>query len=478
MSVYNTQSVYSGKPYLPSFISTLKGDFMDVLRMMPEDVKKAFKEGEINVAVFGLGKMGLPLAAVFAEKGAKVIGVDINEGVVSIINSGKSHIQGEPGLEELVKKNVENGRLRATTDGIRASQDADIMVILVPTMIDDLGVVNLGPVMDSAEKISKGLEKGNIVITEATMPPGTTESLIPPLQKNGIKLGEFGLAHCPERTMSGTAIRDITGRYPKIIGADSEKTLSAVKAIYEIINSKGTIPLSSIKSAEAVKVFEGIYRDVNIALANELAIYCEEQGLDAIEVFEAANTQPYCHLHKPGAGVGGHCIPVYPWFVIKQSKRDTILLRAAREINDSMPQHMVELTRRALRDANRGMKGSNILILGLTFRGDVYEFRKSPSISYIKLLNETGAIPYVYDPVCTEKDAVRFGARWFSGYRNMDAIVIMNDSHEFRSIDLEDIGKRMRTKIVVDGRNLLMREDARKFDFIYYGIGKGSKNII
>ncbi|USS41017.1 nucleotide sugar dehydrogenase [Thermococcus aggregans] len=280
---------------------------MKLIGLNRDEVKQAFKEGKVTIAVYGLGKMGLPLAAVFAEHGANVIGVDINEKVVEMINNGENHIKEEPGLSELVERNVKAGRLKATTDGVWAAKQTDVMIILVPTLTDDRGNLKLEPVYDVARKIAKGLKKGDIVITEATMPPGTTESLVPILEESGLKLGEFGLAHAPERTMTGTAIRDITGQYPKIVGASDEKTLEAVIGIYETINKKGVIPMSSIKAAEAVKVFEGVYRDVNIALANELALWCEEHGLDALEVFEAANTQPYCHLHMPGAGVGGHC---------------------------------------------------------------------------------------------------------------------------------------------------------------------------
>ncbi|CAB50075.1 nucleotide sugar dehydrogenase [Pyrococcus abyssi] len=444
-----------------------------LLGMSREDVREAIKNGDVTIAVYGLGKMGLPLAAVFADNGAKVIGVDINERVVNSVNNGENHIKEEPGLDELVKKNVEAGRLKATTDGILAAKKADVMIILVPTLADDRGNLKLESVYDVAEKISKGLEKGDIVITEATMPPGTTESLIPILEKSGLKLGDFGLAHAPERTMTGTAIRDITGQYPKIVGASDERTLEAVIGIYETINRKGVIPMSSIKAAEAVKVFEGIYRDVNIALANELALWCEEHGLDAIEIFNAANTQPYCHLHMPGAGVGGHCIPIYPWFVINLAKKTNVrLIRTAREINDSMPRHVVELTVRALNDAGKPMKGSKILVLGLTFRGGVKEFTKSPAIDVIRELKEWGAEVYAYDPLCTREDAERFGAKWKEDFKDVDAIVIVTDHREFKTLDLKEIAAEVRTKVIVDGRNVIHPEEAKKLGFIYKGVGR------
>ncbi len=445
---------------------------MNILAMNPMEIKEKLKKGEMTITVFGLGKMGLPLANVFADAGAKVIGVDIDEERVDMVNSGRNPVPEEPGLEELLKKNVNKGRLTATTDGIKASKSADIMVILVPTLTDDRGNVDLRPVYDVADKIYRGLERGNIVITEATMPPGATESLVPILEKSGLKLGEFGLAHCPERTMTGTAIRDITGQYPKIVGANNETTLNAVSAIYEVINRKGVIKVSSIKAAEAVKVFEGIYRDVNIALANELALFCEEQNLDVLEIIDAANSQPYSHIHRPGAGVGGHCIPVYPWFVINLARRPVRLIRIAREINEYMPRHMLELTLKALNKVGIAPRNANILVLGLTFRGDVYEFRNSPSIPYIEMLKEWTENIFVYDPICTERDAERFGVKWFRGYKDMDIIVIMNDAREFKNLDLKKIANAMRCKIIVDGRGIVDREKAKSLGFIYLGVGR------
>ncbi len=446
---------------------------MKLIGLSRDEVKRVFREGKVTVAVYGLGKMGLPLAAVFADHGANVIGVDINEKVVEMVNMGENHVKEEPGLDELVKRNVEEGRLRATTDGAWAAKQADVMIIIVPTLADEKGNLKLDPVYEVAHKIARGLEKGDIVITEATMPPGTTESLTPILEKSGLKLGEFGLAHAPERTMTGTAIRDITGQYPKIVGASDEKTLEAVIGIYETINKKGVIPMSSIKAAEAVKVFEGVYRDVNIALSNELALWCEEHGLDALEVFKAANTQPYCYLHMPGAGVGGHCIPYYPWFVINLAKKtNPRLIKTAREINDSMPHHVVELTIKGLNEVGKSLKGSNVLVLGLTFRGGVREFMKSPAIPMIKELKEWGAKVYAYDPLCTPEDAKRFGAEWKEDFKNIDAIIIVTDHREFKELDLSEIAGQVRNKVIIDGRNILEPEKVEKFGFVYYRVGR------
>ncbi len=221
-----------------------------------------------------------------------------------------------------------------------------------------------------------------------------------------------------------------------------------------------------------MKEFEGVYRDVNIALANELAKYCEEKEINALDVFEAANSQPYCDIHEPGAGVAGHCIPVYPWFVINQTeKRNNELLRTAREINDSMPYHVVDLTVKGLNEIGRSLKDSNILILGLTFRGGVKEFMKTPAKPIIKELKKWSANVFAYDPICEPEDAERFGAEWKEDYENVDAIVIITDHEEFGELDFEKIGEKVRNKVVIDGRNMLDSKRIEELGFEYRRVG-------
>jgi len=443
---------------------------MKVLGLKREEVRKKVSEGKVTIAVYGLGKIGLPLAAVFADRGARVIGVDVNEKVVELVNSGINHIVEEPGLSELVKRNVDAGRLEATVDGVKAAELADVILIAVPTLVEN-GKPKIDAVKDVAEEISMGIKRGDIVITECTMPPGGTESLIPLLERSGLKLGEFGLAHAPERVSTGTAIADMTKKYPKIVGASDSDTLEAVIGLYEAINEKGVIPVSSIKAAEAVKVFEGVYRDVNIALANELALWCEEQGLDVYEIIRAANTQPYCHIHLPGAGVGGHCIPVYPWFIISSAKRNMKLLKTAREINEEMPKHVVELLVRAMNESGIPIMRSKVLVLGLTYRGGVKEFYNSPAIKIIEELKKLGFVVHAYDPLCSEEDAGIFGVSWKSDFEDIDAIVVATDHREFREINLEEVAKKVRHKIIVDGRRVLDREKALELGFVYLGVG-------
>jgi len=445
-----------------------------VLGLNENEVVEAVTQGRVTIAIYGLGRVGLPLAALFAEHGAQVLGVDVKEEVVRKVNSGISPIREEPGLEELVKRNVKRRRLKATTDGVEAARRSDVMIIAVPVVVDEKGNVKLDALIDAAEKIAQGLEKGDVVITETTLPPGTTESLVPIFSRSGLKLGEYGLAHAPERMMTGSAIEDMTVKYPKIVGASDPQTLEAVKGLYKVINKRGVIAVSSIKAAEAVKVFEGVYRDVNIALANELALWAEENGLDVLEIIRAANTQPYSHIHMPGAGVGGHCIPVYPWFIVYTSRnRKPRLILEARKINDEMPHHVVELTVKALNRAGRPVKGSKILILGLSYRGSVKEIFKSPALDIAKeLAEEWGAEVYVYDPYFTPEEVERLGFKLKEDFKEVDAIVIATDHKEFVQLDLAKIANEVRTKVIVDGRHVVDPRKAIEHEFIYVGVGR------
>jgi len=452
---------------------------MKVFGLEKNAIMDAFTSGRVTVALYGLGKMGLPLAAVFADKGARVIGVDVDQKLVNEINKGRCPIANEPGLPEMIKANVEGQRLSAIIDGVAAARESDVMVILVPCLLNSDNSPDLSAITEVCSIIARGLSRGDFVILETTVPPRTTKDiLLPILKQSGLKEGEFGLAFCPERTSSGRAIRDIAGAYRKVVsGMDKESTETAA-AIYSVINKKGVITVSDTTTAEAVKLFEGIYRDVNIALSNELALVCREIGVNSAEVFRVANEpvteetgHPYTNLLQPGAGVGGHCIPVYPYFVTKTTGTDTSLIKLARKINDSMPYHMVDLVMEGLNEAGRSIKDSDILILGLAFRGGVKETRNSPTIPIIERLRELHANVFLYDPLFSKEEIESFGAKYSNSFDNMDCLVIVTNHKEFREYDWQKIGGKMRSRIIVDGRQIIELEKVRKLGFIYRGLG-------
>ncbi|WP_458205192.1 nucleotide sugar dehydrogenase [Haladaptatus sp. NG-SE-30] len=420
-----------------------------------EDQREAFRTGEVPVAVYGLGKMGLPLAAVYAETCGNVVGADVDPAVVETINRGDCHVKREPGLADLVAETVESGSLRAVDSPIEAAQSASVHVIIVPTPITEDHDPDLGILRSVASDIADGLEPGDLVVVECTVPPGTTrDELLPLLEaESGLSRDEFGVAVCPERTSSGRALRDIRGAYPKVVGGVDDESTRVAELVYDELTDNEVISVPNATTAEAVKVFEGVYRDVNIALANELATIADDAGISVNGAIETANTQPYCNIHKPGPGVGGHCIPYYPYFLIEQFDADFPLLRTAREVNDSMPAFTVRKVEDLLAEEGKSVADSRILVLGLTYRPGVEETRATPARPICADLTERGAAVFAADPMLDDADgfdATKIPIETLADY-DFDAAVLVTDHEEFDGIDWAGFDPM----VVVDGRDAL-----------------------
>jgi UDP-N-acetyl-D-mannosaminuronic acid dehydrogenase len=425
-------------------------------------------EGDLSgttISVFGLGKMGLPLAAVLADAGAEVIGVDVDESVVEAVNDGRVPVD-EPGLDELVAKHTGRG-LTATSDGETAASRANVAIVLVPIVLDDANDPDLGPVLRAAEDVSTGVEAGDLVILESTAPLGTTagpfRTAVEPAALSASS--DFSIAHAPERTSSGRVLEDLTTSYPKIVGGIDERSTRLAASLYRTFNEPGVIEMAGATEAEAVKVFEGIYRDVNIALANELARVCEEAGVDAWSVFEAANTQPYCDIHRPGIGVGGHCIPVYPHFVTDDSG-GTPLLQTARSINDSMPERTVARLQSLLTANGVDPAEATVLVLGITYRAGVEETRFAPAMDLIDALEAAGTTVLAHDPLLDDSTIGTTGATPVAdplATGDLDGVVLATGHESYRNLDLESLRDGMRTPILVDGRNVFEESDLTGF---------------
>ncbi|MEM3063628.1 MAG: nucleotide sugar dehydrogenase, partial [Nitrososphaerota archaeon] len=318
-------------------------------------------------------------------------------------------------------------------------------------------------------KIGKGLKKGDIVITETSIPPGTTRKIIKPIlekESNLLAGKDFGLAYSPERIYEGRALKDIVENYPKIVGADDEKSLNVASAIYECIAKKGVIKMNSTISAEAEKLFEGIYRDANIALANELAIFCNILKIDYLEVRNAANSQPFCHLHLPGVGVGGYCLPFYSYFISKIAEEEgfnTSLIKIARKINEEMPNYIIKLLISIANEKNIYLKNSKIAILGLSFRGNISDTRLSPSYELIDKLNKLNSKVYVFDPFISWEDEEvkkRGGIQCKNlkeALENAEILIVATEHDQFKKINIKEIYdfSNKKLKIIIDGRNIL-----------------------
>jgi UDP-N-acetyl-D-mannosaminuronic acid dehydrogenase len=428
--------------------------------------------GEFPVAVYGLGKMGLPLAAVYAETTGNAIGVDVDPGVVDAVADGESHVVGEPGLDALVAQQVDAGRLAATTDGPGAAETARIHVIIVPTLLDDDDEPDLSTVESVADDIAAGLAPGDLVIAESTLPPGTCRDVLEPhlAAESGLERDEFGLAFCPERTSSGTALRDIRGRYPKVVGGVDDESTRAAAIVYDELSENDVHTVSDATTAEAVKVFEGIYRDVNIGLANELGRLADELGISVREAIDTANDLPMCQLHDPGPGVGGHCIPYYPHFLLDRTDEPMDLTRTARRVNDRMPSVVVDRLERDLERVDTDLAGAAVVVLGLTYRPGVAETRASPAIGVIDTLLERGANVAGVDPLVDPAD---YGARPVATddltEESFDAAVIVTPHETFDRIDWD----ALEATIVVDGRDAVDLSETAHRAYVVAGSSDG-----
>jgi nucleotide sugar dehydrogenase len=431
--------------------------------MKKEKVKKYKK----TVAIIGLGYVGLPLACLCAEKGYRVYGIDKDRSKINKINKNISPIDDKD-----VKDWIKRVKIEATAD-YSVIKKTDIVVICVPTPVDKFYNPDLKPVISATENIRKNLKKGHLIIMESTVNPGVCEEvMLSILEKSGLKAGrDFDLAHCPERINPGDPkwnVRNI----PRCIGAFSKKGLAKAVRFYQSILEAEVRPMKSLKEAEATKIIENAFRDVNIAFVNELAKSFEKLGIDLIDVLRGSATKPFAFMpHWPSCGVGGHCIPVDPYYLIERAKMsgfDHKFLKLAREINNSMPGYTIDRLKDALNQVQKSVKGTKIGVLGLSYKANVGDIRESPSLKIIKLLDEQEAKTEVYDPFFPEKSTVN---NLDELLKKVEALVIATDHSEFVKMDLGKL-KKNKIKVVIDGKNCLDKEKIKKLGIIYKGIGR------
>ena len=336
-------------------------------------------EQKANVAVIGAGKMGLPLACAIAGNGATVTACDANPRVVEAINTGKPQME-EPGVADAVASLVRDGRLRATTDTAAAVAQSEVVIVIVPVLLTALREADTSIIEAVSAQIAQGMRPGTMVSYETTLPIGGTRRLLPILERGGLAAGkDFDLVFSPERVKSRSVLQGL-GRTPKVVGGFTPAAAERAARFYSRYLGAPVINVGTLEAAEMVKLAGMMYRDANIALANELAGYCEDVGLDALDVVRAANTDGEANLLQPGIGVGGHCTPVYPYFAIHDARRRGAPLRmveAGRQINEEQPAHAVARLERAL----GSLRGMRVLILGLAFRPLVKEHTCSPAFA-------------------------------------------------------------------------------------------------
>jgi UDP-N-acetyl-D-glucosamine dehydrogenase len=423
----------------------------------------------MRVAVVGLGHIGLPLAVQYARRGHEVIGCDVDARIVEAINRGVSPHDDESALVEGVPRLVAAGRLRATTDDAEGVRQAEVVVVIVPVVVDAERQIDFGPIDAATRDIASGLQPGTLVVYETTLPVGTTRDRFGPMLAAGSGLTldrDFFLAFSPERVLVGRVLLDLQ-RYPKIVGGTSADSTRRAIEFYRAALEEGTEvrSVANAETAEMTKLAETTYRDVNIALANEYARYAAKRGIDVVEVIDAANSQPYSHIHAPGVGVGGHCIPVYPHFLFNDEP-DLRIPPLARRINEEMAAWTVEL----LGSRIGSLAGVPVLVLGVAYRADVREDAFSSAFRLRDELAAAGATVYAHDPYFDAEHLRQLGFEPYdlAAPAPVRGAIVQAGHRAYRDLDPAAIPG---LEIVVDGRNVLDRDAITEAGVAYAGVG-------
>ena len=423
----------------------------------------------------GLGHVGLPMAAMFANAGFYVTGIDIKKEIVESVLTGKSHVK-EHGLSELIERQVKNGKLKVSTEMLPVVKEADIVIISVQTPVTKTKEPDMTPLENTCKTVATGLLKGKLVVVVSTLPPGAMRKLVTQRLEKGsaLKCGhDFWLAYCPERIAPGKAIQEFMEN-SRIIGGFNKESAEIATELFKAI-TKGEIIVADCATVEVAKLAENTFRDINIGFANELALICEELGVDVMEVIRLANTHPRVTIHNPSCGVGGPCIPKDPLLLlhpVRQRGFKSRLISPSRKLNESMPKHTVNLVLEALKKSNKNIKNAKITVLGIAYKGEVEDTRNSPAEEIIHELINLGASVKVYDPYSNEDFGAKKTADVFEAVKNADCLVIVTDHNVFKKLNIPRVKELMNEKpAIVDGRRVINPEEARKQGFTYFGVG-------
>ena len=425
----------------------------------------------MKVAVVGLGHIGLPLAVQYASRGHDVLGIDLDRRIVDAIGRGSSPHDDEPALLEGVPRLVAEGRLRASTwEDADALGDVDVVVVIVPVVVDAQRRIDFRPIDAATRDIARRIGPDTLVVYETTLPVGTTRDRFGPVlaADSSLTLDEnLFLAFSPERVLVGRVFTDLR-RYPKIVGGTSAESTRRAVEFYRAALDDGTEvwAVANAETAEMTKLAETTYRDVNIAYANELARYAARHGIDIAEVIGAANSQPYSHIHQPGVGVGGHCIPVYPHFLFNDDP-ELRMPPLAREINEGMAGWAVDLAE----DRLGSLDGQSVLVLGIAYRGDVREDAFSSAFRLRDELIAAGARVYAHDPYFDDDHLRTLGFEPYDlGAPTPTRVAILQAAHrQYAGLDPSSLPG---LELIVDGRNALDRDRWRRAGVTHVGIGR------
>lgn len=420
-----------------------------------------------TIAVVGLGYVGLPLAVHAVSRGFNVIGFDIDEVKVAQLERREANF-----LDAGAQKDFREARSLAITSHEGALQGADIFIVCVPTPVNAEHMPDLRPLESAAAVVGRALTEGALVVIESTVNPGVCEEVALPIleRESGLRRGEFLFAHCPERINPGDkewSVRNI----PRVVGGYDLASRARALELYRTLIAAEVRAMGSLKETEAVKMVENSFRDINIAFVNELAMAFDRAGIDVVNVIRAAATKPFGFMaHYPGCGVGGHCIPVDPYYLIRFGYKNGFehrFLKVARHTNNAMPGYTVDLLSDQLRVKKKRLKRARVALLGLAYKRDVSDTRESPALIIRDLLTSRGADVRTYDPYALSHSNAK---KLEDALKDTDAAIIATDHRAFCSLTPHDFQK-YHVDIVIDGRNCLDKRAFQDAGILYKGIG-------
>ena len=424
-----------------------------------------------NITVVGLGYVGLPLACLCAEKGHKVYGLDIDKNKIDLINNNQSPIGDEYIINKL--ENIKN-KIHATTNANECIPNSEVVIVCVPTPVDKNNSPDLTALMEAVSAISKFIKQNTLLVIESTIYPGTIEEVVIPIlkkQKFDAYKNDIFVAHCPERIDPGNKKWTIEN-LPRVVGGITKEATERAAEFYRSLIEADVVELSSVKAAEATKIMENTFRDVNIAFVNEMAQSFDKAGIDIMEVIKGASTKPFAFMpHYPGAGVGGHCIAQDPYYMIERGRQlgfNHEFLMLARKINNSMPHYTVGLLEQQLKKLKKTTKNARVGVLGLAYKANVDDVRESPAFEIINILKTKGADVFVFDSHVKKGGNVKDLDELLN---KSDYIILATDHNEFKNIDL-NLLKKHKILVVIDGRNCLDKEKIKAMSILYHGIGR------
>ncbi len=446
------------------------------------EIKKLIDKNETSICVIGIGRIGLPTALSFAKSGFRTRGVDINEELINKIKNKDYPLKDEPGYQEIFEQVISNGKFTATTKIEDVIPNSQIILLSLPTPMDKNNVPDYTALRTVAKQLKNLVVSGSIIIVESTIEPGFIENEFIDLVENEerkIKAGEnIGIGVCPETANPGEIMKDFE-KLPRLVGATDEKTADVITEIYKHVFPVELIKMPNCKTANAVKLTTNVFRDVNIAFVNELALLFEKLGIDIKTVLDAADKKYNFQIHFPGAGVGGPCLPVNSYQMLNSAKgisEDLLkMVKVSREINESMPYHVIDLLKDALNEGNKQLESSKILVLGISYKPNVKDIQLSPAEVIILELQKMGAEIKIFDPYF--KNTSVYGIETANNLdeviSEVDAVIIVTAHNEFQNIEPEYFASKMKSPIVVDTRGIIDIHAAKKSGLVFRGLGRG-----